>query len=301
MPGESKFWVFTLNNPSEDEEQSVTDFLSSGNVSYGIFGRETGESGTPHFQGYVILDRSRRLTYLRRHFSDRAHFERRRGSHEEARDYCKKDGDFEEFGEEPASSQGKRTDLDALFEWADQFVNENGRPPTPRELARDQPEAYVKFPRLLECIRLRCPQPVIQDGELNEWQQELEDRLLQPADDRTIDFVIDEEGGKGKTFFTRYMISKHDGVQILGIGKKQDISYMLDESKHIFLFNVPRGQMEYLSYALLEALKDRMVISTKYQGRLKVWYTQPHVVVLTNELPDMEKLTADRYNLITLV
>lgn len=297
---ESKFWCFTLNNPTDDQEQAVTDFLSSGDVTYGIFGREVGDSGTPHYQGFVILDRSRRLSFLRRKFQ--AHWTRRHANstNEQARDYCRKDGDFEEFGTFPVGQQGKRTDLDALVAWADAFTVEHGRPPSSPDIAKHQPQAYLKYPRFRALCAHRAPARRLEFGEPNDWQLELADRLSNDADDRTVEFIVDPDGGKGKTWFCRWMLTHNASTQILGIGKKSDIAYMVDETKSIFLFNVGRGQMEYLSYGLLEALKDRLLTSTKYQGSTKVWNTKNHVVVLSNEEPDYEKMTGDRYKVTTI-
>ena len=293
-------WCFTLNNPTEDEEQHVSDWLAGPQCMYGCYGREVGESGTPHLQGFIILCNSNRLSFLRNQLSQRAHYERARGTSAQARDYCRKDGDFEEFGTFP-SRQGKRSDLDDLISWADAFAEEHGRAPSSPDIAKHQPHAYIKYPRFRALCAHRTPPRALEFGEPNEgWQRDLVDRLANPADDRSIDFVVDAEGGKGKTWLCRYMMTMNQKVQILGVGRKNDLAYLISTDKTIFLFNVARGQMEFLSYSLLEALKDRMVISTKYQGEMKTWTDNVHVVVLGNEEPDYEKLTADRYNVITI-
>lgn len=300
---QSKFWCFTLNNPTDDDEQAVGSFLGSRFVSYGIIGRETApDTGTSHFQGFVILHRAQRLSYLRNRLSPRAHYEIARGTPQQAADYCKKEGNFEEYGTFPESAQGRRTDLDRLVEWVDEFTEANGRPPNSPDFAKHQPKGYIKYPRLVRAANLRGPVRKLEFGEPNEWQTELHRKLTQDeADDRTVDFYIDEEGGKGKTWFCRYMMTEYpDDVQILGVGKKEDIAHMLDENKSIFLFNVARTQMEFLSYPLLESLKDRMVLSGKYNSRMKTWTKKVHVVVLGNEMPNMDKMTADRYNIIEI-
>lgn len=301
MP-ESKFWVFTINNPSEDDEQLITDFLDNRSfVDYGIFGREVGESGTPHLQGFVILNRSRRLSFLSLKVP-RAHWEQRyeHSTNEQARDYCKKDGDFEEFGTFPETAPGRRVDLDDIIAWVDDFARTNGRAPCERDFAVHQPVAFVRFPRLVELAALRAGRPTLENGVPNDWQRELAARLDDPADDRTIDFIVDPTGGKGKTWFCRWMLSHNDATQVLEVGRKVDLAYILDTTKSIFLFNVGRNQMEYLSYPLLESLKDRMVTSTKYSGKHKIWTTRIHVVVFSNEYPDTTKLTGDRYDVTTL-
>ena len=51
MDNRSRGWCFTLNNYNEEEE--VRALALPEEVSYGVVGKEVGESGTPHFQGYL--------------------------------------------------------------------------------------------------------------------------------------------------------------------------------------------------------------------------------------------------------
>lgn len=74
------------------------------------------------------------------------------------------------------------------------------------------------------------------------------------------------------------------------------MAHMISPSKSVFLINVPRTQMEFLQYSILEMLKDRMVSSPKYNSRMKVLEQVPHVVVFSNEAPDLAKMTMDRYD-----
>lgn len=300
MTATSARFCFTICNPTDDEEQHVADTLADETrFVFGIVGREVGEGGTPHLQGFCILRRPQRMSWMRNNVSPRGHYEPARGTSVQARDYCRKDGDFDEFGSFP-DRQGKRTDLDDILEWAQSHFDATGQCPTESDIAREHPRGFIKYPRLIECLRLRYPAKPHQDGTLEGWQVDAANTLVEDPDDRGINFYVDAEGGKGKTFFCRYMLTKSDDVQVLSIGKRSDIAYMLDESKSIYLFNVPRGQMEFLSYGLLEQIKDRMVISTKYAGRMKTWTHNNHVMVFSNEYPDMNKMSADRYNITEL-
>lgn len=292
-----KRWCFTLNNYTAEEEASCLEFFRE-HCTYGVYGREVGESGTPHLQGFVILHRQQRLSFLRRRLSNRAHFEGSRGTSVEAANYCKKDGDFIESGTVPTVGQGRRSDLAALIEWGDDFISSHGRAPTSPELAREQPQHYIRHRRVLECLRHRAPPPTLRQGEPNEWQSSLRDALEEEADDRTIRFIVGENGGEGKSWFQQWYWTNHDDVQVLGIGKRDDLAYSVDETKRVFLVNVPRNQMQYLQYSILEMIKDRMVYSPKYQSRTKVWTTNVHIVVFSNEYPDMNALSGDRYVII---
>lgn len=296
----SSRWCFTLNNYTDDEVTAIDALLGSDAVRYAVYGKEVGASGTPHLQGFVILGNPQRMSYLRRRLSARAHYESARGTSEQNRTYCIKDGDAYEFGVFP-QNQGHRSDLDELLEWADTFTTENGRPPSSPDVAKHQPRAYLKYPRFANLVRHRQQPRQLEFGEPNaEWQTNLATRLENDPDDRSIDFIIDPDGGKGKTWFCRWLLTKKpDAVQVLGIGKKADLAHMVDETKTIFLFNIGRNQMDFISYGILEAIKDRMVVSTKYNGRTKL-LAKSHVVVFCNEHPDMNKLTEDRYNLISI-
>ncbi len=72
-------------------------------MTYMIIGREVGpRNGTPHLQGYVCFKRKRRLTEVKKIFP-RAHCERMRGTVEQAVTYCKKEGNYREYGLKPRS------------------------------------------------------------------------------------------------------------------------------------------------------------------------------------------------------
>ncbi len=54
-----------------------------------------------------------------------------------------------------------------------------------------------------------------------------------------------------------------------------------------------------MNYDFLESVKDGMVFSTKYESVVKT-LGKVHVVVLMNEMPDMSKLSDDRYQIINV-
>lgn len=103
----SRAWCFTLNN--YDGVLLPASFPKE--PCYLCYGEEVGENGTPHLQGYVFLPNAVGLSFVRAVAPD-AHWEVSRGSPEQNRDYCRKDGIFTEFGELPV--QGKRNDLLAV-------------------------------------------------------------------------------------------------------------------------------------------------------------------------------------------
>ena len=94
-------WCFTLNNYSEEEE---TQLRQAKEIKYLVYGKEKGELDTPHLQGYLILHKKSRLSGLKK-LNARAHWETRKGTHEQARTYCIKDGDFVEIGIPPVTKK----------------------------------------------------------------------------------------------------------------------------------------------------------------------------------------------------
>lgn len=296
----SRRWVFTLNNYTPVEVNTIRTVFNSDRVTYAVFGREIGANGTPHLQGFVILSSARRLVFCRRRIANRAHFQTARGTSQQAADYCKKDGDFEEFGTFPGN-QGRRTDFEEFLQWGDQFIEEHGRAPTSAEIGRHRPREFIRFNRATALFRARAPHANVREGEPRDWQIELAAALEEEPDDRVVRFMVDADGGKGKTWFQQWYFTKYpDKVQILSVGKRDDLAFAIDETKSVFFFNVPRGGMEYFQYTICEQLKDRMVFSPKYQSRLKILGAKCHVCVFCNEDPDYTKMSMDRFEVLNV-
>ena len=146
-------------------------------------------------------------------------------------------------------------------------------------------------------VRLRFPrQPVFREQlELHQWQRELDDALLDEPDERKILWYTDESGGAGKTWMTKYIFKKHNGVQLIRSGKLEDMAHSIDPNCSIFIFDIPRSRTEYFQYAILEQLKDGLVYSPKYDSQMKVLEHNCHVIVFANENPDLDKLSLDRW------
>lgn len=101
-------YVFTCNN----YEEKHGELLAKLPLTYSVIGKEVGESGTPHMQGYFVLKSAKTLSAIIKCLPG-FHLEVRRGSHEQAREYCIKDGDFLEEGTPPLSqSQKGKNEID---------------------------------------------------------------------------------------------------------------------------------------------------------------------------------------------
>jgi len=103
-------WTITVNNYTEQDELQLQ--RQECRALFIVYGREIGESGTPHLQGYIQLKNSQTLAYMKKHVHPTAHLEVARGTPLQNYTYCTKDGDFFTYGEVP--KQGKRTDIDTV-------------------------------------------------------------------------------------------------------------------------------------------------------------------------------------------
>lgn len=294
----SRRWCFTYNNYDAAVERLIVAFFEHEDVTYGIYGRELAPgTGTPHLQGFVVLRRPQRLSFLRNRLGNRGHYERTVSSSHDAAEYCKKDGDYVEVGQVP-TDQGRRRDLDEFLEWGTEFIQRRGRAPTSPEIARERPHEYLRYPRAINLFANRAPPAVLREGVPRGWQLELAEELDAPADDRRVIFYVDPEGGKGKSWFQQWYFTKNpEKTQILSIGKRDDLTYMINPLCSVFFFNIPRQGMQFLQYVVLEQLKDRLVHSHKYQSRIKVLMRNSHVVVFSNEAPPLDTMSEDRYDI----
>lgn len=102
----ARSWCYTLNNYTLDELLTVEGIQ----CRYHIWGLEVSATGTPHIQGYVEFAKVMRLAGVRK-LIGRAHWEVRRGTRDQARTYCQKDGEWDESGDFDAGGQGTRNDV----------------------------------------------------------------------------------------------------------------------------------------------------------------------------------------------
>lgn len=286
----AKNWCFTLNNYTSDE-RSFIESLYPETASYLCFGREIGAVGeTPHLQGYIQLKKRYRLTGVKK-LLPRAHLEVAKGSPAQNKEYCSKEGDFYEFGSVTRPRQ--RSDLMDVKEAIKAGM-------TMKELREHHSEAVAKYPRFIrDYMDDQRAEPELPNHALLKWQSDLYQGLKLEPDDRRIFFIVDPEGNKGKTWFIKYYASLHSNSQMLAMGKQADMAYALDPDVRVLFINCTRSQAEFMNYSFLEAVKDGLVFSSKYESRL-VRLGKVHVVVMMNTQPDMNALSKDRYVVVNI-
>lgn len=133
----NKAYVFTINNYTDDDLTALDLLETDARVRYAILGFEEGANGTPHIQGYLELHKAMRLKAVVGILGGRAFAEKRKGTRDQARNYCQKDGTFHEIGEWNTKGQGHRSDLQVLMEDVKKNVPK-------RETMEKMPECYSR-------------------------------------------------------------------------------------------------------------------------------------------------------------
>jgi hypothetical protein len=287
-----KNWIFTLNNYTNDDTVRLRALDGNETIEYLIFGREVGENGTPHFQGFVRFSTKKRLRGVQSLIGRNCHFEVSK-SPTKAITYCKKDGDFEEFGEY-VSNQGKRTDREELELVKQEIVEGNFDIDYYIEHYTHTWARYEKI--LLRYIEMNRKVKRLDAKPLRVWQAKLWRYLDGPPSDRKVKFIIDPQGNTGKSWFARYYEeNSHKKVQLLTSSKHENLAYAYKVDTNVLFMDVPRSKYEYLSFDFLESVKNGCLFSGKYASCTKRFDT-PHVVVFMNQMPPMDKLSTDRYD-----
>jgi len=136
--GRLRNFVFTLNNWNDGDLDALAEFKQ---VRYLLAGKEVGECGTPHLQGYCELFSACPFSTIKTYLP-RAWLCYRKGSAKEASAYCKKDNDiYKEIGE--MSAPGERNDIK-------EFTDALKKGVRIEEAARMFPLPFIKFHRGFE-------------------------------------------------------------------------------------------------------------------------------------------------------
>lgn len=116
-------WCFTLNNPTDQEWMAITALtrIPEPKLRYICMSMETGESGTPHIQGYIqLLDKQRKgLRHVKGLIGKRVHLEIAKGTATQNLIYTTKEcgeAGYKHFVWGVARKERERTDLRSIRE-----------------------------------------------------------------------------------------------------------------------------------------------------------------------------------------
>lgn len=252
----SRKWVFTLNNWNDEEWEHLEQHVKLKSKFF-IIGKEVGDSGTPHLQGYIEYASGRYFTTMQ-NLSPRAHFEKAKGSALENLSYCSKDSNFITNIEEEGPSQAEKLKTMVLEseykdvqwqDWQERVIELVEGPVHPRKISWFWEPTGATGKSFL-CKFLACKYDVILClGKANDIFNQVRN-------------CIEEQGRIPK----------------------------------IVLVDCPRTSTDFINYGALEQLKNGCLYSGKYEGGQMI-FPHPHVVCFANCEPNIHAMSLDRWDI----
>ena len=134
---------------------------------------------------------------------------------------------------------------------------------------------------------------------LHEWQFSVLDKLMN-QDSRSILWVTDSTGNRGKTFLCFYMNILYGFQYLDGMINSRDLLSLMDRSAKGVVFDVCRSSANNFDYGALESLKNGVLVSGKYRGQVKRFRSAMEIAVFSNSFPDLSRLSKDRWDIMNL-
>lgn len=168
-----------------------------------------------------------------------------------------------------------------------------------KRIAEEEPVTYMKFHKGITALRkaLWVPPACHTLVHLRPFQHRLLHLLSGDAGNRTIHWVFDAVGNRGKSVFCNHLVANHGAIILDGSWKDMVHGY---EDHRIVIFDIPRELdnfdkvRHYIPFA--EKLKNGCLFSGKYDSGQKM-FVPPHVIFFSNHMPfdGIERaLTRDR-------
>lgn len=240
-------FCFTINNYTQHDERYLSNAYKDGVASYVIYGKEIGEQGTNHLQGFIQFNRATSLS-MAKHYLPRAHLEPRKGTVKEAIIYCRKEGDVIEYGE--STRQGYRSDLTEV-------TNLISKGFSIEHVAKRCNVQYVKYHKGIEKLR---------------------NMYIQDRTECANVEVFYGESGCGKT---RRAINKFIGKDFYKWDPQCGQWFDGYTGQKYVIFDEFRGQ---LPFGMLLSLLDRYTCNVQYKGGM-IKFVATHIIITSPTHP----------------
>lgn len=292
-----KNFVFTINNYNDSDINNIENFYN-GFCNYLIYGFEQGKEGTKHIQGYIQMKKQKRFNAIIKFFNNRAHIEKAQGTPEQNKAYCSKEGNYIEKGLIVNKGSNKliiedlREQILKCNSWAE-VLNIPGC------------EKHLKFcQEYFNNIDRRNPN-LYKDIILRDWQNLVIDYLNNEGDNRSILFVIDTKGGKGKTFLCNYLFNTRDDIFYSTNGKTNDIVYNYSKNikKNILIDITRKISLDKINFDAIETIINPIFTSNKYTSGTFIRQEKANCIIFTNNSNVRglkEYLSEDRIRILDL-
>lgn len=191
----SRDFVFTTNNYTQEH----IDAIDKLDCTYVVYGKEIGESGTPHLQGYVRFKNAKTMSTVIK-LMPGSHIEIKKGTTDQAIAYCKKDGEVYERGVAPMTQTQKGDANKRRFEEAFEAAKDGRLDDIPADLRTRYHSTYKKIreeylpkPEPLTLLQNEWRYGATGTGKSRSAQEAYPDAYLKKANTKWWDGYIDQE------------------------------------------------------------------------------------------------------------
>jgi len=318
-------WTFTWNNYSQEQMAYLdSDNFKEANKDITLleFGEEVGESGTPHLQGYVVMNKKITFSGLKCKFDpingkkSSICFRIMTSHYINSHLYCKK-GEQPHIEWEKQHEKGPNFGKNAKFHQPlpyepnnnkivfdfSRIINEVTDGSSLLEIAELYPQHSLKYGSTLKIMieeqkkinMIENFKKTYENFKPLYWQECAIEELMHEPNDRSIICWIDSKCGAGKSSLARYLCAMH-GATMYSCTNEADVACAYN-GERIIIFNFPKEQrMENICYGTIEKMKDGMIFSKKYNSSLKR-FAPPHVVIFMNYTPDIKQMDETRWDI----
>lgn len=271
----TRAWCLTINNYTDVDLDQFEKPKFKKQIGYYVYGKEVGESGTPHLQIFLYYNNAKTFNEVKKHFSS-AHIEQAQAKKlVNAVNYCKKgeqphqewcefkekgenfglNADFKEYGEPPIH-QGQRTDLNEV---KDKVMS--GRT-TVKEIIEADPIVYHQYGRVLDKL---------EDIKISkQFRTEMTKGI----------WLYGTTGiGKSERFYKNYNPDTH----YTWLFEKQGWNDNYNQQQYVILDDF-RGQMKFSD--LLRMIDKHPNFCASRRGRVSMPFTSEYVVITSSLPPD---------------
>lgn len=296
-----------LTFSDEEYETAITSINTSKVKALTYQGEVTPDTQRQHIQMFAEFKEKQSYKSIKKIFNnDTIHIAPMLyGNIQDCRDYCTEKSnkpkiifkDSQTYG--TIKQAGRRNDLKSVLDKMKEGVS-------PIEQAKEDESVaklYIQYHKGLDAINNSIQNDNKQERIRNElkqiklrpFQKDIEEIINTKPDNRTIYWYYETKGNTGKSHMTKYLTANHNAIMI-NTGKQADILHAYNHQP-IIIFDLPRTLEHNESiYTTMEVLKNGQYFSSKYESK-SVLTEIPHIIVFANYLPDISKLSEDRWNI----
>lgn len=140
------------------------------------------------------------------------------------------------------------------------------------------------------------------------WQNKVINKIIdedsngiKAADDRTIIWIEDPQGGNGKSKLVKWCCARYDSIVKISFGTSNQLRSAIIAAgpRRVYFIDVPRtlGSDDSMASLLsaIEDLKNGFVVSAMYGKNQSILLDPPHIIIISNDKCPTNMMTLDRW------